>query len=607
MDKVYAHIPWQNQPSTATALGATNLLKIDNAIYAIDDRVISMNTSKADQTVVNNLIQSITFNPANGVLTITKVNGTSTTIDTKLEKLAVNFNYDPVMQRLIITLDDGTVQHVDMSSLVTQYEFQDTTTVSFSVQLDGKIKANIINGSITADKLQPNYLADIIVQANTATAQANLAKRYAVGGVESGDTTDNAKYYKEQSEAAKVAAEAARNEAEDIVYGDLSAKNVKYNNVMSGLSSLNAQDAIDEINGKATQAFQSASDGKGKIKTAITGADPKVIVPTDATFAQLATAIGQIKTGIDTGDATATSEQILAGLTAYIKGVKVTGTMPNYAGATLPTTTASNTLALVDDPEFPGQHSVIKNPSPVAGCVDKNTVNAMRIGNLTAAVVKAGTKIGKTAADAAVGTYIIGTFTADATAGDPDVLAGKTYYRNGVKGTGTIPNKSATTYTPGTTDQTISAGQYLSGAQIVKGDANLKPSNILYPATIFGIAGTAIAGKRFASGTAYSTNSLIGYTLVNGQTSPSYPLTVSGLTFTARTIIAIFVSEAQPGWLYISLYDQISGTVTCVGVNNSTTATGGGRFKVEGNCYITASGFSIPANAYALYNWYAYE
>ena len=77
---------------------------------------------------------------------------------------------------------------------------------------------------------------------------------------------------------------------------------------------------------------------------------------------------------------------------------------------------------------------------------------------------------------------------ADAVAGD--ILSGKTAYVNGQKVTGNIPSKAAATYTPTTSDQTIAADQYLSGAQTVKGDANLVSSNILKDVTIFGVVGT---------------------------------------------------------------------------------------------------------------------
>ena len=79
--------------------------------------------------------------------------------------------------------------------------------------------------------------------------------------------------------------------------------------------------------------------------------------------------------------------------------------------------------------------------------------------------------------------------TSDADAVSGDMLSGKTGYVNGQKVTGNIPSKAADTYTPGTSDQTIAANQYLSGAQTIEGDPNLVASNILRGVSIFGVEG----------------------------------------------------------------------------------------------------------------------
>jgi hypothetical protein len=57
--------------------------------------------------------------------------------------------------------------------------------------------------------------------------------------------------------------------------------------------------------------------------------------------------------------------------------------------------------------------------------------------------------------------------------------------------TASVTTKAAATITPGTSNQEISAGTYLTGKQTVLGDSNLKASNIVEGVSIFNIAGSA--------------------------------------------------------------------------------------------------------------------
>ncbi|MGL5750610.1 MAG: hypothetical protein ACRCXT_08790 [Paraclostridium sp.] len=82
-----------------------------------------------------------------------------------------------------------------------------------------------------------------------------------------------------------------------------------------------------------------------------------------------------------------------------------------------------------------------------------------------------------------------------------DVLEGKTFTNDsGQMLTGTMVNRGgAQTITPTTSDRTLSSGYY-SGNITVKGDANLKPENIMNGINLFGIVGN-LQPKQVASGT----------------------------------------------------------------------------------------------------------
>ena len=67
-----------------------------------------------------------------------------------------------------------------------------------------------------------------------------------------------------------------------------------------------------------------------------------------------------------------------------------------------------------------------------------------------------------------------------------DILSGKKAFVNGSEVTGSISSKSAATYTPTSSSQTIAASQYLSGAQTIEAVVctNLTAANIANGVTV---------------------------------------------------------------------------------------------------------------------------
>ncbi len=68
--------------------------------------------------------------------------------------------------------------------------------------------------------------------------------------------------------------------------------------------------------------------------------------------------------------------------------------------------------------------------------------------------------------------------------------------------TASVTTKGTATITPGTTDQTITSGTYLTGVQTIKGDSNLVASNIISTATIFGVTGSVVIQNYYTGSTA---------------------------------------------------------------------------------------------------------
>ena len=157
---------------------------------------------KADKTAIAPMLADMTIDD-NGVITVTRKNGTTKQWDTALEKIAVNFDFDAERQKLTLTLEDGTTKEVDLSAFVKPNEFIDSATIDFTAGADGTVTATIRAGSVT-DEMLDSALKDALIAYRDAAASSAAAAKA---------SEDNALAYKQAAETARTGAEKAQTEA----------------------------------------------------------------------------------------------------------------------------------------------------------------------------------------------------------------------------------------------------------------------------------------------------------------------------------------------------------------------------------------------------------
>ena len=178
MQKAYSRINWENYPSEQTPINESNLNRMDSALDEVDDRVIALDTTKAEITDISTLVESVTVDDTTGEITLTKYNGSTTVIQTTLNKIAVNFSYDYATQDLILTLNDGTEARISLAALIQNNEFDDTPTIDFTVSQTGHVSAIVVEHSIGDEHLRTDYLADIRVSEANAAQSATDAEAH---------------------------------------------------------------------------------------------------------------------------------------------------------------------------------------------------------------------------------------------------------------------------------------------------------------------------------------------------------------------------------------------------------------------------------------------
>ena len=164
-----------------------------------------------------------------------------------------------------------------------------------------------------------------------------------------------------------------------------------------------------------------------------------------------------------------------------------------------------------------------------------------------------------------------------------DLLSGKTATVDAGQITGTIPLKSAQTYTPGTSNQTIASGQYLDGVQTILGDAALISANIKANASIFNVAGkSTVVDTEDATGVAADVRAGKTVYIKGNKVTGTKPVQATA----AQTITPGTVDIVKPAGIY-------DDTITIKGEPNliaPNLVAGKSHFGVAGSATIESLG-----------------
>lgn len=314
----------------------------------------------------------------------------------------------------------------------------------------------------------------------------------------------------------------------------------------------------------------------------------------------------------DTTDANATADDIMSGKTAYVNGTKLTGTASGGGYDTSDATAAATdvvsgkvfynasgrqtgSVTSRSSSDLSASGATVTAP---AGFYGSNATKTISSGSATPASTISGTS-----ASVSTGTN---TLTLSKTVSNtPSVSAG--YISSGTSGnssvslTASVTTKAAATITPGTSNQTISSGTYLTGTQTISGDANLVAGNIKKDVSIFGVTGTYDSGGGGGSGP-----ELLGTKSLGALSTTSTSATDTGQSMTVSGINAydLLIIETSVDTKTNSRHAATAQTYWLTGTSSISSKTGGTLATATWNCKISSNGTATSRSGTTAYGIY---
>lgn len=198
----YTIVGWLDFPSISTPVCQRNLRHMDNGILQCMQRIIGLSQDKLEVSEAARFITSWSLDTDTWIATITHKDGTQEQYDLPIEMMPTRIDLDED-GNLVIVQQDGDTKKVDFQRFV--YKFENTATIAMHTN-GTTITADVVDGSITMDKLEQSIIQTLRQYMLDAQAAADLAKNYNLlseshshggTGVRPGEGTDNSKYYSE--------------------------------------------------------------------------------------------------------------------------------------------------------------------------------------------------------------------------------------------------------------------------------------------------------------------------------------------------------------------------------------------------------------------------